>query len=49
MADLADLSDDSAGSDDEQRQEQADAIDGEDLLVGASRIPSASLHIWKHF
>lgn len=33
MADLADLSDDSAGSDDEQRQQQGDIVDGDDLLV----------------
>ena len=32
MADLADLSDDSAGSDDEAPQQPA--VDGEDLLVG---------------
>lgn len=43
MADLADLSDDSASSDDEQRQEPADAIDGEDLLVRAAQVFSCVL------
>ena len=34
MADLADLSDDSAGSDDERQQGAGDVLDGADLLVG---------------
>jgi hypothetical protein len=34
MADLADLSDDSAGSDDERQQGGGDVLDGADLLVG---------------
>ena len=34
MADLADLSDDSAGSDDDRQQGAGDVLDGADLLVG---------------
>jgi hypothetical protein len=46
MADLADLSDDSAGSDDERQQGAGDVLDGADLLVGclASRC-TVSLHV----
>ena len=44
MADLADLSDDSAGSDDERQQGAGDVLDGADLLVGCLASRCADLH-----